>query len=103
MESQTGMVNVGGSVCLKCGKPYVYFGTPVEGMQSLLCSCPDEKEDTHAMGWQCPVCGQVYAPWVSKCFVCVPKTGAASSVNDWDKTMEGVLRLRIDALKILGD
>ena len=21
-------------------------------------------------GWQCPVCGRVYAPWVSQCFYC---------------------------------
>jgi len=28
-------------------------------------------------GWLCPVCGSVYAIWVSKCSACGPKTTTA--------------------------
>jgi len=27
-----------------------------------------------SQGWQCPACGGVYAPWMTKCTECKPKT-----------------------------
>ncbi len=32
-------------------------------------------------GWECPKCGQVYAPFVSMCSNCLPKTNTAPSTN----------------------
>ena len=31
-----------------------------------------------AQGWQCPVCGRVYAPYVSMCYGCPSSTGATT-------------------------
>lgn len=38
---------------------------------------PAPKSKTPAMGWQCPRCGRINAPWVRVC-VCGPHKG-------WDK------------------
>lgn len=33
------------------------------------------------LGWQCPRCGQCYAPFVSRCEVCVPRTVSSNSTS----------------------
>ena len=46
-------------------------------------------------GWECPKCGRVYAPWVSQCSNCVPKTADASAIAEilsregWEKMDDG--------------
>ena len=42
-----------------------------------------EKEKGYSAGWVCPLCGSVYAIWVSKCSNCVPKTVATDTSNEW--------------------
>lgn len=39
------------------------------------------------LGWQCPKCGQVYAPFVGKCEYCVPRTVSSTTFNlaGWDR------------------
>lgn len=32
-------------------------------------------------GWKCPGCGQVYAPFVSKCEYCVPRSYATTTLT----------------------
>ena len=43
----------------------------------------NEKEKGYSAGWVCPLCGSVYAIWVSKCSNCVPKTVATDTSNEW--------------------
>lgn len=33
------------------------------------------------LGWQCPRCGQCYAPFVSRCEVCVPRTVSSNTIR----------------------
>lgn len=38
-------------------------------------------------GWQCPKCGQVYAPFVSKCDTCVVRTTTSNTTTiQWSAT-----------------
>ena len=79
-----------GNRCPKCGKPYVYVGdmpeSPNTAGEELFCTCASKKKDKGASyyGWECPVCGMVYAPWVRKCDYC-PKTssGTTSTTVKW--------------------
>ena len=34
------------------------------------------------VGWVCPKCGNVYAPYVFKCTVCPVKAGYGTNAND---------------------
>ena len=64
--------------CPHCGQPY-----PTSGQ----CYCPGATRarsygarmmppphasaaPQHPMGWQCPRCGRVHAPFISECFAC---------------------------------
>lgn len=33
-------------------------------------------------GWECPKCGQVYAPFVAQCYSCRPKPAATGTEYD---------------------
>lgn len=35
--------------------------------------------DQRNLGWECPKCGSVYAPWMTRCTVCGPKPKAEST------------------------
>jgi len=76
--------------CPKCGKPYdVYVGIAPEHSntagEETFCTCAVNKKDFPSYyGWECPVCGRVYAPWVRQCDYC-PKTstGTTSTTVSW--------------------
>lgn len=74
----------GNPICQKCGKPY---GPVVNDLPVDLCACgPVDKTNfagqplrfgewiggtrstlAVALGWMCPHCRTVYAPWVQSC------------------------------------
>lgn len=41
------------------------------------------------LGWRCPSCGQVYAPWVAQCDYCVPRLRTSSSTRLHIRHTEG--------------
>ena len=58
--------------CEKCGKPFFYIGDPIGDIDNYICTCARKQtiaQDRvgYPIGWQCPICGQVMAPWVSVC------------------------------------
>jgi hypothetical protein len=42
------------------------------------CIKPTVFENKHDMGWECPKCGGVYAPFVPSCMFCAPKLTSSS-------------------------
>jgi hypothetical protein len=53
-------------------------------------------------GWECPRCGQCYAPLVEKCSGCKPRTGTGTGeavghycISDWTNTGEAPGRCMI--------
>lgn len=66
--------------CPKCGKNHLWFS----GILDQRCAeCQDrdsssgipiktdENLTAHLQGWQCPICGSVYSPFISECPKCV--------------------------------
>ena len=53
------------------------------GMAYGLYSIPPQQ------GWQCPVCGRVYAPWMSECSHCGNSVVTTSSGTRADNNEEG--------------
>lgn len=49
---------------------------------------PAPSQHNMSNGWLCPVCGSVYAIWVSKCSVCGPKTTTALTDGQFTKFFE---------------
>lgn len=43
---------------------------------------------THMQGWECPKCGCVYSPSISKCFTCGPQTLTTTKTTT-DRTTTG--------------
>ena len=39
-------------------------------------------------GWECPKCGQCYAPWVAKCKRCVAQP-EQNTTPRWEKASQG--------------
>lgn len=64
------MIDVNVNICPKCGK-FLWFLSTVGNENSIrpedFCHCKIEKSNPALQGWQCPVCGAVYAPWVASC------------------------------------
>ena len=45
-----------------------------------------DKGTGYSTGWVCPLCGSVYAIWVSKCSNCGPKTVTADTTSiEWEQ------------------
>lgn len=56
--------------CSRCGATYPasnYHVCPTYTPPIYPTTVPSPQVSTVQMGWQCPVCGQVYAPWVYSC------------------------------------
>ena len=71
----TGVTDYTGSICPKCGKPYIYIGD--ETTVPMYCTCKkdadyigDEINPYTPIGWQCPNCKRIYAPHVDDCKFC---------------------------------
>ena len=68
----------GGYACTVCGV-FVPLGT------FHACNHPVEYAPGYVpvvmKGWQCPCCGSVYAPWVSRCNNCIPKTTTGGTIG----------------------
>ena len=46
------------------------------------CTCQKQEPINELMiGWQCPVCKQVYSPYVMKCSYCQPRTYSGTTVG----------------------
>jgi len=65
--------------CLRCGSPLHAAGICPNG-------CAQREPGARSkplLGWMCPVCGGVYAPWVDRCHVCLGRreTWGSTSTN----------------------
>lgn len=59
-----------GVTCVKCGKYLWYLpdgGWKNKGLEVEFCTCERQTSKNVQQGWQCPICGAVYAPWVASC------------------------------------
>lgn len=57
------------NICPNCGKPYIFVGDYFGGPEPW-CTCKKHtpgSPQAFFMGWVCPKCGRVNAPWVGTC------------------------------------
>ena len=45
----------------------------------------DQNQHKVSSGWQCPVCGVVYAPWVAQCSNPHVKSGTANTTHTFGR------------------
>ncbi len=64
------MIVSDGLVCDQCGG-YIYIWFSGLTTPPRMCNCRKFNPEGHStglpVGWRCPVCGRVYAPWVASC------------------------------------
>ena len=63
-------------ICARCGKPYIYICDVMGDISQYVCTCtgmtqpmpiPNYNPPQELLGWICPRCKKVNAPFVTEC------------------------------------
>ncbi len=72
--------NVYWPLCARCGRQHATKDCP--DFDPIKEPNPERTVQPKPLqGWQCPGCGSCYAPFISKCTICGPKTTTTSQIG----------------------